>query len=483
MKILGFYHILMKNHFLEIVSEQMNCIIESGLYDRVEEIQVGAVGDQKELQELHNLLGAYPKFIINYFGYDILQYEFPTLDLLKKRAEKEDFYTFYIHTKGASFDKSHERGYCGGNYWRGYMNFYTILNWRNALAEIEKGTDVCGVKLRGTADLPSKRLHFSGNFFWTHSAYVQKLPAIEKLNRTNRFEAEFWHGSASPKTHSMCQDFIDYNSKGVWKNPVITEKRNIVHTLCWNTYDQVQTAVSDLYARNERKDFIHVLVDLGFPIETGDVIPEDIEIAKASNTNKLKFLAEKYGSIYFKAENIGVSQNWTQVAQFMKVTDHDVLICADPDERVQTDGWVKALCDVMRANPKYGWISLMMPEQLEILNKKNTVEFTYLAIKTWEIIGNMNWAQGAMSGKLIKQMGGKIPHPDHYGIYGGLESATQMQMKRHGYKWAMLPDYLVVHTNEVPLLRSWKDLIIHEIKRFGQVSFDEFLVMKKRGLV
>lgn len=485
MKIVGFYHVLLKNHWQEIVTEQLECLVKSGLYDAIENIYIGCLGSHDDYIRLCHYFYFRLKITVIWMGEDINKYEFPTLSMLKVICDrsKEKIAIFYLHTKGASFDKLNQKGYEGGNYWRGYMNFYNIINWKNALHEIQMGFDVVGVKLRKANEPPARQLHFSGNFFWTHSDYVKKLPPIESLDQTNRFNAEFWHGKSNPKTFSMCQDWVDYNTKGIWKDPVVIEKRNIVHTLCWNIFQQVELAVDDLYRRNNKHDFIHVLVDLGFPLEYGDVIPEDLEAQKLINTEKLKTLAEKYGSIYFKAENIGVSQNWTQVTKFMNITEHDILLCADPDERVQSDGWVKAICDVMRYNKRYGWLSLTMPEHLDILNKDNVREYKYWDTRVWEIIGNLNWAQGGMSGALIKKMNGKIPHPERYSIYGGIESATMVHIKSNAMTWGMLPDYTVIHTNEVPLLRAWKDLIIHDIKRFGQITFEKFLQMKKEKVL
>lgn len=255
--------------------------------------------------------------------------------------------------------------------------------------------------------------------------------------------------------------------------------RNIVHTLCFNLVSQVELAVADLYRRNNNSDFIHVLVDVGYPLLDGDKLPNDIAQAKAHNSMMLQETAKRYGSMYLKIENQGVSQNWTQVAHALKIDDGDALICCDPDERVRTDGWVKALGDVIRAQPLYGWVSLIMPEHFKAIADKFT-EKMIAGQKVWEISGNLNWAQGAMSGKLIKQMG-SIPFLPEYPTYGHLESATLAKMKPLGYTWAMLPEYEVSHTDEVPLYRAWKDQIIFRMKEHGQLSFESWLQMKKDG--
>jgi len=265
----------------------------------------------------------------------------------------------------------------------------------------------------------------------------------------------------------------------------MTKNRNIVHTLAYNLPSQVELAVTDLFEKNDKKDFTHIIVDLGYPLQLGDQIPEDIERAKRENSVFLMDLCEKNRSIYFKAENIGVSQNWTQVAHELKVGAGDTMICCDPDERVHSMGWVKALGDVMRASDdRYGWISLAMPEHLNILQPfpDKYREKIFADHRVWEIQGSLNWAQGAMSGKLIEQLG-EIPFLKEYPKYGHIETATMQRMKPLGYSWSMLPDFTVSHTDEVPLYRAWKDQIIFRIKEHGQLDFEQWLQMRKEGRI
>ena len=118
MKIFGFYHILLKNHWQEIIQEQVDCILKSELYNNTETIYIGCVGHTFEKDKLVEQLSAYPKFKVEYHGTDIDQYEYPTLEILKLKADnsQERFACFYIHTKGASFEKSNVKGFIGGNY-------------------------------------------------------------------------------------------------------------------------------------------------------------------------------------------------------------------------------------------------------------------------------------------------------------------------------------------------------------------------------
>lgn len=263
---------------------------------------------------------------------------------------------------------------------------------------------------------------------------------------------------------------------------------NYVHTLSFNLVTETEKAVRLLYELNDKKDFKHVIVDLDFPIEE-DEVPKNFSNCKKRNTNRLKKMALEYGSDYVKFENKGVSDNWTQVFDYFNVTENDILICADPDEHPKDRFWIRAIEKVIKGDPTYGWVSLVMPEHFNVLNKNNTVEKTINKERVWDVLGVINWAQGGFNGKFLKEING-IPGLETHPIYGNIEAASLIVMKHLGYKWCILPDYIVEHTDfEVnsegssSLLREWKNFIIYNIDRFGQISFEQYLNYKKEGIV
>jgi len=231
---------------------------------------------------------------------------------------------------------------------------------------------------------------------------------------------------------------------------------------------------------------MHVIVDLGFPLSCND-IPLDIKDNKNINSLILQRMSKNFGSEYLEIDNIGVSQNWGQVYDYFKVDDTDILCCADPDERPKNKNWIRAIGNVLRADPEYAWVSLIMPEHFPILNKENTIEKIVGGERVWEIIGNLNWAQGGFSGKFLNEVGG-VPNLDSHPIYGGIEAASIYMMEQLGYKWCMLPDYVVEHTDyekgsegSSKILREWKNFIIYNIERYGQISLEEYLEKRKLG--
>lgn len=502
-KIVGFWHLLLINHYEEVIREQLNCILDSGLYDAVENIYIGALGENKEFAILIDILRKYPKFIISEYSRSIDLFEFHTLHLLKEFAdtETESYYLFYFHSKGISFSKKqNEVAYHGGGRWRKFMNQYTLTKWRDNVEQLDFGYETCGTQLRPNREWKE---HYSGNFFWAKSEYVKLLKPIYSLNLKDRFQAEFYICSAHPIAATLSQEFYDYYSpkqpeyiftkgestlvlkEGEFKHEEKNRKRNIVGTLCWATYPDIERAVKSLYELNDPKDFIHIIADLSFPLEKIDEVPKDTDEAIKNNSKKLKALAEKYGSKYVKMQNNGVSGNWSVIAKEEKIGEGDVLITCDPDEVVHPKAynWVRQMGQIIRSPEKYGAVALMMEEQFNEVNNKNSEERIIDGIRVIDVKGALMWATCAFNGTLVKQMG-CIPNPSTHKIYGGLETAMMEQMNKFGYKWCFLPDCLVHHPidNSNEIVREWKNYILNEAKENGkQSTLEEFLQMKKEG--
>jgi hypothetical protein len=208
----GFWHIMLKNNCIDIIKCQLKCIVDSGLYDRLEVIYVGCVGDKRLLDELKLVLIKYKKINIYSFNSEVKLYEFHTLKILHDISKKSEFYGFYIHTKGVNYP-----GNEGGKYWLDYMNYYNLTCWKDSVTNLDIGYETCGVKLLSARKDPAYQMHYSGNFFWFKSNYAKYLINIDELDWNNRGEAEMWICSNNPIAATVCQEFIDYNSKGEFK--------------------------------------------------------------------------------------------------------------------------------------------------------------------------------------------------------------------------------------------------------------------------
>lgn len=206
-KIMGFYHVCMINNFEQIVKEQVAELVASGLYKSSEKINVVLAGDMDNAKKVRMILAKYNKFVIADVV-SIKAYEFPTINLLKKHSNTDQkFFYYYIHTKGVSFPQ-----HKGGKHWRDYMMYYNVTKWNECVEKLKEGYETCGCKLyEHTKGFPK---HYSGNFWWAKSEYIQRCPPVEGLDHSDRFQAEFWLCKASPNSATLCQIYIDYD-----KNP------------------------------------------------------------------------------------------------------------------------------------------------------------------------------------------------------------------------------------------------------------------------
>jgi hypothetical protein len=512
-KVFGFWHILMINHYFEIISEQLQIMVDSGLYDECDNIYVGVLGNNDGLKEVQELFMDYPKIIIAEYSTNKENFEFHTLKILKRKAdESKTFYGFYIHTKGVSWKKVDEnfvatssiknaippqQAYTGGRHWCDYMNYYTLFRWRDNVVELNKGYETCGTQLRPKRTF---EMHYSGTFAWFNSDYIKIVKNIETLNKKDRFSAEMWMCSSLPIAATLCQNFVDYNTKGIFnpsekkeatpikmieikegKKEVERKKnRNIVFTLAFNLVSETENATRLLYEQNDKNDFEHYIIDLGFPLLKGDEIPDNIDGAKKINTETLKKLASDYGSVYLKMDNVGVSQNHGTFYKHIKPDDTDVFITCEPDEIQQEGGWVKALADTLRADKTLGYVATILVDAIPILKDNDLCPIEIIANNNVYIMNGMiNYGQIATSGKFINLMGG-MPYPKAMPVYGGIEFALKEHLDKHKLRWGILKDYSEVHTNVPILLRQWKDAIIFGEFKDSQIGFEDWLNIQKQ---
>jgi len=87
-----YYHVYGINHYIEIATEQINTIIESGLYDRCESINIGFLGTEENLVHFKSIFGKYDKIKIREHSEDATRYEFHTL-----RIKESSWVTLPLH--------------------------------------------------------------------------------------------------------------------------------------------------------------------------------------------------------------------------------------------------------------------------------------------------------------------------------------------------------------------------------------------------
>ncbi len=190
MRILGFYHIFLIGHWYTVVTEQLRILLTSGLYDACEEINIGCLGTPVEKSFLEKyIVEPHPKLKIRYYSERAEDYEFPTLKLIE--ADDSHYVGFYFHAKGVT--KPAETVV---NHWRAYLNETVINRWQEHRDRVENGYDVSSVNFLKSPD------HFSGNFWWFHRSYIDRLPPISTLNHSYRWHAEQWIAMGKPNFYT-----------------------------------------------------------------------------------------------------------------------------------------------------------------------------------------------------------------------------------------------------------------------------------------
>ena len=253
-----------------------------------------------------------------------------------------------------------------------------------------------------------------------------------------------------------------------------------VYTLGYNLVSETAESVRRLYEQNDKRDFTHYLINLGFPLEKGDEIPTNIEKAKDNNTEKLKELAALYGSIYIKINNVGVSQNTATIYRTIKPTDDDVLCSCEPDEVQVEGGWITAQAKVLGGN-RFGYCAPILQEAIPVLvQSKLAIPETVNGINIFLMKGSINYGNIAYSGKFLNAVGG-VPYLPQAPIYGYLESALEFHLRKLKMEWCILKDYTTIHTNVPKLYREWKNYLILEHPEIAQISFENWLTKKRNG--
>jgi len=127
---------------------------------------------------------------VTQFSDDTSLYEVPTINKIKKFSqEHKNCEILYLHTKGTGHPKDSQNI----NDWIDMMLYFLLERWPVAVNAL-KDHDVAGCNYH-TYDSCRAPPHFSGNFWWAKTGYLESLPDCGR----NKFDAEFWLLQNNPK--------------------------------------------------------------------------------------------------------------------------------------------------------------------------------------------------------------------------------------------------------------------------------------------
>lgn len=233
-----FYHIYAINNWRRIVYDQLTSIVRSDLYKNADKLFCGIVGSDKEIKLALTFVSrairrlsqqsrcSTPNKLIFKTSTEN-SFEFITLQMLQDYSKKNDSRILYLHTKGVTSSVG-SVSYDFKRDWRKCMEHFVITRWQKCIKYLDNH-DVCGILYRDPrfrrrlsmcnpnkmdvlswikgepildkSYIVNKRRsskifrisYLAGNFWWTTTAHVRKLPDLKKLiDEKNRGYYEKW---------------------------------------------------------------------------------------------------------------------------------------------------------------------------------------------------------------------------------------------------------------------------------------------------
>lgn len=194
-KVYGFYHAYcLCNSWEELFVEQLEHLISSGLYDRMDKLYIGVLITKNNIRKLDKLVQAYNKLEILYTSEDGTLFEFQTLIEMQKKTMTDKFFGFYFHTKGVTWLNVDNKIYSVGNSWRKMNEYFLFDRWKLAFSALKCGYDLYGTNYQKIFNDKYRLLGM--NFFWFRSDYVSRLAKLY-VEKNCRNLSEVWICSRS----------------------------------------------------------------------------------------------------------------------------------------------------------------------------------------------------------------------------------------------------------------------------------------------
>lgn len=185
-KINIFYHVCLMNNGFTIAAEQLHLLSMSGLLHNANKLNIGLLyNSEEEKNEFLHLVSTYnldSNIDFIYQQKNENQWEQDTATAFKHYADSltEDEYVLYFHNKGPTRYKTSEE--MGSKYWRHYLEYFTILKWKDCVQKLNESFESCGVQwLDGFYSG-----HYSGTFYWMNTSLIKRIP-IEYFSNTSKY--------------------------------------------------------------------------------------------------------------------------------------------------------------------------------------------------------------------------------------------------------------------------------------------------------
>jgi hypothetical protein len=202
-----YYTLGVKTVWKDILTDQVNKVIASGLGDAIESWNFGInLLDGTSPDEFHLPVPVDVKPNILYVTtgnpWEVQTY----LHMINHAKESigADYYSLYFHSKGVN-QNPNAKG------WREYMEYFVIENWKDCIEGLGVDYDTCGPELVQPPP-NSSNLHYSGCFWWSTSQYLRSLDLDlfdQYLNTFNKFATEQFSCSNLNARHKSLHNRAD----------------------------------------------------------------------------------------------------------------------------------------------------------------------------------------------------------------------------------------------------------------------------------
>lgn len=168
---------------VQVVSEQILALQESGLADAATEIHFGFAGDELDAASLTAMHQPTHLHVLT----EAHRGELPTIQELQRwLPSHHEWLVCYHHTKGVS----HPTGAVMDG-WRRCMEREVIWRWERCVLDLDRGYDTAGAHWMTCAD----QRYWAGNFWWAKATHLLELPIIgTRLVSGRSYESEVWIG-------------------------------------------------------------------------------------------------------------------------------------------------------------------------------------------------------------------------------------------------------------------------------------------------
>ncbi len=204
--ILVFSHnYLFEDKWKDIVIEQLDTLINFGLYEFAKEIYYGVYSDDLnnyfEFINILNSKGVLNKINIIKFSKNYSEYN--TLLLLQQICKyyDDENCVVYYHTKGVSSHKNFDNVRidldCVRS-WRKMLEYFNLERWKDCYSKLYS-FDTCGALYQDEQSNQYYKHFYAGNFWWANVNYIKKLPnvtdfMVDNIEFKKRLNAEMWIG-------------------------------------------------------------------------------------------------------------------------------------------------------------------------------------------------------------------------------------------------------------------------------------------------